>query len=145
MASGPGKNLGHPVFNQALTKMTVSLSKPKLHKSMELTAYCKALLKRGSLPTKVQRVMRLTAILMITATLHVSANSFSQNVTISSRKITLENAFKLIEEQTSFSFLWNENVLDKSHTISIEVKDAPLAQVLDICLRGLPLSYKIKN
>ncbi|HWK03553.1 MAG TPA: TonB-dependent receptor [Puia sp.] len=97
------------------------------------------------MPTKVMLIMRLTAILMITATLHVSANSFSQNVTISSRKITLEKAFKLIEDQTHFSFLWDENVLDKSHTISIQVTNAPLPEALDLCLKGLPLSYKIRD
>jgi TonB-linked SusC/RagA family outer membrane protein len=87
--------------------------------------------------------MRITAILIIAASLHVSANGYSQSVTLSARKITIERAFKVIEKQTDFSFLWNEGALDRSRTISIDVKDAPLSKVLDICLRGLPLSYRI--
>ncbi|HLZ85602.1 MAG TPA: SusC/RagA family TonB-linked outer membrane protein, partial [Puia sp.] len=89
--------------------------------------------------------MRITAIFILGVSLHVSANSFSQSITISAKKITIEKAFRLIEQQTDFSFLWNESVLDKSRVISIDVKDAPLSTVLDICLQGMPLSYRIMN
>ncbi|HEY4060480.1 MAG TPA: TonB-dependent receptor [Puia sp.] len=89
--------------------------------------------------------MKLTAILLLTATLHVSAKSYSQEVTLSARNITLEKAFKLIEDQTGFSFLWNESLFDRSHTIDIDVKGVPLARALDICLKGMSLSYKIKD
>ena len=110
---------------------------------MKLPLHCKAIDEKGLLLTKLLLVMRLTAILLIGVSLHVSANSFSQSVTISAKKITIEKAFKLIEEQTDFSFLWNESALDKSRTVSIEVKDASIDKVLDICLQGLHLSYKI--
>ncbi|WP_158267070.1 SusC/RagA family TonB-linked outer membrane protein [Chitinophaga niastensis] len=89
--------------------------------------------------------MRLTPILILIASLHVSAKSYSQEITISSKNITLEKVFKLIEEQTGFSILWNEKLLDKSHTVSINVKGASLTRVLDICFQGLPLSYRIKD
>jgi TonB-linked SusC/RagA family outer membrane protein len=95
--------------------------------------------------TKLLLVMRITAIFILGVSLHVSANSFSQSITISAKKITIEKAFRLIEQQTDFSFLWNESVLDKSRVISIDVKDAPLPTVLDICLRGMSLSYRIMD
>ena len=95
--------------------------------------------------TKLLLVMRITAIFILGVSLHVSANSFSQSITISAKKITIEKAFRLIEQQTDFSFLWNESVLDKSRVISLDVKDAPLSTVLDICLRGMPLSYRIMD
>ena len=44
--------------------------------------------------------MRITAIFILGVSLHVSANSFSQSITISAKKITIEKAFRLIEEQT---------------------------------------------
>ena len=112
---------------------------------MERTLYVQAFTKKGLVVTKLLFIMRLTSILMLTATLQVSARSFSQNITISSRKITLENVFKQIKEQTGISFLWNENELDKDRTINIDVHDASLQTVLDICLRGLPLFYKIRD
>lgn len=113
---------------------------------MKRTLNCKAIPGRGLLLTKLLLVMRITAIFILGVSLHVSAKSFSQsNITISAKKITIEKAFRLIEQQTDFSFLWNENVLDKSRTISIDVRDAPISTVLDICLRGLPLSYRIMD
>jgi TonB-linked SusC/RagA family outer membrane protein len=112
---------------------------------MKCTLHCKAIPGRGLLLTKLLLVMRITAIFILGVSLHVSANSFSQSITISAKKITIEKAFRLIEQQTDFSFLWNESVLDKSRVISIDVKDAPLSTVLDICLRGLSLSYRIMD
>ena len=112
---------------------------------MKCTLHCKAVPGRGLLLTKLLLVMRITAIFILGVSLHVSANSFSQSVTISAKKITIEKVFRLIEQQTDFSFLWNESVLDKSRVISIDVKDAPLPTVLDICLRGMPLSYRIMD
>src|SRR5580693_9192116 len=114
-------------------------------KSMKCTLHCKAVPGSGLLLTKLLLVMRITAIFILGVSLHVSANSFSQSITISAKKITIERAFRLIEDQTDFSFLWNESLLDKSRTVSIDVKDAPLSRVLDICLQGLPLSYRIKD
>jgi len=110
---------------------------------MKLLPHCNAKYEKGVLLTKLLLVMRITAVLIIGVSLHVSANSYSQSVTLSARRITLEKAFRIIEKQTDFSFLWNESLLDKGHTVSIDVKDAPLSKVLDICLRGLPLTYRI--
>ena len=112
---------------------------------MKCTLQRKAVPGRGLLLTKLLLVMRITAIFILGVSLHVSANSFSQSITISAKKITIEKAFRLIEQQTDFSFLWNESVLDKSHVISIDVKDAPLSAVLDICLRDMSLSYRIMD
>ncbi len=112
---------------------------------MKCTLHRKAIPGRGLSLTKLLLVMRITAIFMLGASLHVSANSFSQSITISAKKITIEKAFRLIEQQTDFSFLWNESVLDKSRVISLDVKDASLSTVLDICLRGMPLSYRIMD
>src|ERR1700743_1565021 len=103
-------------------------------KSMKCTLYCKAVPGGGLLLTKLLLVMRITAIFILGVSLHVSANSFSQSITISSKKITIEKAFRLIEQQTDFSFLWNESVLDKSRVVSIDVRDASLPTVWDICL-----------
>src|SRR5882672_9002503 len=117
--------------------------KTQPYKSMKLLLHCKATYGRGSMLTKLLLVMRITAFLIVGVSLHVSANTYSQSVTLSARNITIERAFKVIEKQTDYSFLWNESVLDRSRTISIDVKDAPLSRVLEICLRGLPLSYRI--
>src|ERR1700749_3773084 len=114
-------------------------------KSMKGTLHGKATPVGGGLLTKLLLIMRISAILILGLSLHVSANGFSQSITISAKKITIEKAFRLIEQQTDYSFLWNESVLDKSRIVSIDVRDASLPTVLDICLRGMPLSYRIMD
>ena len=112
---------------------------------MQLLVHGKAPVQRGFLSAKHMLIMKLTAFFFLVASLHVSAKSYSQEVTISSKNITLERAFKLIEDQTGFSFLWNENLFDRSRTISIDIQHASLTRALEACFKGLPLSYKIKN
>jgi len=112
---------------------------------MEMLLHGQVLPLRRLVPPKLFRIMRSTAILLLTTALHVSAKGYSQNITLSYRHITLEKAFRLIEKQTDYSFLWNQTVLDKMPPVDIEVRDAPLTRVLDSCLKGLPLTYKIKD
>src|ERR1700748_433491 len=114
-------------------------------KSMKCTLHCKAIPGRGLLLTKLLLVMRITAIFILGISLHVSANSFSQSITISAKKITIEKAFRLIEQQTDFSFLCNESVFDKSHVISHDVKNVTVFTGLDISVRDMPLSYRIMD
>jgi TonB-linked SusC/RagA family outer membrane protein len=91
------------------------------------------------------RIMRLSALFILAASLHVSARTFSQTVTIASKRLTLEGVFREIEAQTGYSVLWNENLFDKTYRVEVDVKDAPLTRVLDLCLRGLPLTYRISD
>ena len=112
---------------------------------MELLVHDKVFVKGRFVPAKLLIIMRLTAFFMLIGSLHVSATGFSQSLTIASKSISLEKVFGLIEARTNFSFLWNENEMDKSHLISIDVKNATLAGTLDECLKGLPLTYKIRN
>lgn len=93
--------------------------------------------------TKLLPIMRMTAIFILAASLHVSARSFSQRVTLSSKRVTLEGVFRQIESQTGFSVLWNENLFDKNYKLDVNLKDASIADVLNTCLKGLPLTYKI--
>lgn len=95
--------------------------------------------------TKLLLIMRMTAFLLLAASLHLSARSFSQTVTISSKGLTLERAFREIESQTGYSVLWNEDLFDKRYKVEVNVKNARIEQVLDVCLRGLSLTYRIEN
>lgn len=124
---------------------------------MELTAFCKnlpygeemyaeKLENRGRMSLKkLLLIMRITAILLLAAVLNTSAKTFSQKITISAKDVSIEKAFSLLKQQTGYSFLWNDQLLSKSHRISLDVKQGTLAQALDQCLKDLPLTYQIKN
>jgi len=90
-------------------------------------------------------VMKLTAILLLSACLQVSATGFSQNVTLSEKSVSLQKVFKQIHKQTGYQFFYEDEMLNKAGRINITVKDAPLEKVLAICFKDLPLSYSIVN
>jgi len=89
-------------------------------------------------------MMKLTVILL-TACLQVSANGFSQNITLSEKNISLQKVFKQIHKQTGYQFFYQDEMLDKAGRINIRVKDTPLEKVLAICFKDLPFTYSIAN
>ncbi|HVI45124.1 MAG TPA: SusC/RagA family TonB-linked outer membrane protein [Chitinophaga sp.] len=89
--------------------------------------------------------MKLTAVLLLAGALHVCAAGYSQGVTIVARNVPLEKIFREIESQTGCSFLWNESAIDKSVSVSVEIREATLSGALDQCLKGLPLTYRIRD
>src|SRR5258708_5527206 len=112
---------------------------------MKLPAYCKIPQLKGLLHTKIFLVMRLTAILLLAATLHVSAKTFSQKINISEKNISLKNVFYLIRQQTGYSFLWDQQSLEAVKPLNIDCRNATLSQTLDQCLAGLPITYSIRE
>jgi len=112
---------------------------------MQMSLLCQRSRKRRLGWIKLLLLMKSIAIFTLATALHVSASGFSQTITIASRQITLGKVFKLVEEQTHYAFLWNKRQLDESRVIRIDVKQAPLDQVMKLCLEGLPLTYRISN
>jgi len=97
------------------------------------------------LPSKLLFIMNLCAILLLTTALQVSASAFSQNVTISEKKIRLERVFRLISKQTGYEFIVNEKLLDKTAPVSLDVKNASVEEVLNRCLKDQQLAFVIRN
>jgi TonB-dependent starch-binding outer membrane protein SusC len=93
--------------------------------------------------TKTLRIMKLAAILLFAAAMHVSAEGLTQDkITLSLKNAPLEKAFDAIEAQSGFVFIYkDETVRDKK--ISIQVTNVSLADALTECLKGQALSYRI--
>ena len=96
-------------------------------------------------PPKIVLYMRVTAILLLAASLQVSAAGFTQKVTISQKNATIEAIFGLIQQQTGYSFMFNSHMLEKAKAVTIEVKNASVEDVLDQCFRDQPLTYVIND
>jgi TonB-dependent starch-binding outer membrane protein SusC len=95
--------------------------------------------------TKTWRIMRLTALILFVACLHVSARTYSQIVTLTERNASLQDIFKAIHQQTGYQFFYEDTLLDKAGKISIIVKNAPVDEVLAECLKDLPITFSIVN
>ncbi len=87
----------------------------------------------------------LTAVLLVTACLQVSAKGYSQKVTLSENDVSLKKVFKEIRRQTGFLFFYSDELLQQARRVSVHLRDAPLKEVLDSCFRGQPLEYEITS
>jgi TonB-linked SusC/RagA family outer membrane protein len=99
----------------------------------------------GFVRHKLFMVMKLTAILMFIGIMQLSAAGFSQNVSISRRNADLETIFKDIKSQTGYTFFYTEKINTTGQSIDVKLKNVPLSDALDYCLKGLRLNYTIVN
>jgi TonB-linked SusC/RagA family outer membrane protein len=88
-------------------------------------------------------VMKLTAILLLIGTMHLSAASYSQSVSVSRKNTTLETVFKDIKQQTGYLFFYSGKVNLKKQTLNVELKNVPLEDALKACLADQNLTYNI--
>ncbi|HEY8895403.1 MAG TPA: carboxypeptidase-like regulatory domain-containing protein, partial [Niastella sp.] len=93
------------------------------------------------LPAKMLLIMKLTAFLLLVISLHVSAGSIAQKITIIKKNATLEQIFEMIRQQGGYDFLFSSQVLAKAHRVDIEARNATVKEVLDLCFKDQPLMY----
>lgn len=89
--------------------------------------------------------MKLTALILIAAMMQVSAVTFAQKITLSGRNMPLEKVFDQISSQTGYDVLFTRKALAGMKTVSIEVKNAVLDEVLALIFTGQPLKYSIED
>jgi TonB-linked SusC/RagA family outer membrane protein len=94
---------------------------------------------------KMLLIMRLTPVLLLAASLHVSAKGSSQNISVSGKKLSLERVFSVIEHQTRFSFVYKYNDIQETLPVDVHLRNVTVQQALDACLKGQHLSYTIEN
>ncbi len=88
-------------------------------------------------------VMKLTAFFLLVTLLQVNAEGYSQNISISVKKSSIEKVFQEIEKQSDYRFFYNEKLLKNARKISIDIKNGSIKNVLDVCFQGQPFSYVI--
>lgn len=93
--------------------------------------------------TQTLRIMRITALLLLIASLQVSAKGFTQNVTLQLKNVSLETLFSHIKEQTGYSFLIDQKVMRKTKRVDVNISNAPLKELLDACILTQGLHYKM--
>jgi hypothetical protein len=90
-------------------------------------------------------VMNYLTIFLLATCLQLSAGAYSQKVTLSGENISLKYVFSEIKKQTGYTFVYREVLLQRAGKVNINVRNASIQQVLDICFRNQPLSYSIIN
>ena len=91
--------------------------------------------------------MRVTVLLLLMSVLQSMAGAYSQtakyDISVTGGK--LESVFKMIEQKGEFTFLYSIEDVDHISAIDINVKQADLREVLDICLAKTKLTYEING
>ena len=92
---------------------------------------------------------RFLFVFVFVATLHVSAALHSQNkmVTLHLERVSLEEVIQSLKLQTDYGFFYNIDSKDikKMTSISLDVKNMALEDVLSQILKGTNLTYTIVN
>lgn len=95
---------------------------------------------------QICRVLKVTIILLTASFLHAGANGCIQNkVTLNLRNASLEQVFSEIRKQTGYDFFYKEDLVRNAKKVSVQVKDALLTYVLDLCLQNQSLTYIISG
>ncbi len=66
-----------------------------------------------------------------------------QGITLMEKDVSLDVLLKKIEIQTDYSFWYESKVLKTARKVTINVHNAPIAKVLEICFTDQPLTYEI--
>jgi type II secretory pathway component GspD/PulD (secretin) len=96
-------------------------------------------------PEKLLLIMKLTTILLLVTALQVSANGLSQKVTIAKKNASLEEIFEILQQQTGYSFILDSHMMARAKNVDIQVKDAPVKDVLDLCFKDQSFTYVIQD
>lgn len=117
--------------------------KPKQNKCMNFYMT----FKRGVLSRIYANIflkVKLTIIILTTVILQVSASSYAQ-ITLSERGTSLEKVIQKIRKQIGYDFFYNAEMLKKASPVTITVNNASVEEVLNICFKGQPLTYRIEQ
>ena len=82
---------------------------------------------------------------MLVFFLLLSFSGFSQNLTLSLKNVSLENAFREIENRSAYRFVYTREMLTAALPVTLEVKEKPLPQVVRLLLEGQPLDYTLAD
>src|SRR5215831_2232889 len=90
-------------------------------------------------------MMKMIILLVCSFSLQsIANNGFAQErITLRLENSTFRKAFKAIEKQTSFRFVYNEEVLPPDQKVSISVQSEPVNDVMKQLLANTSLTYKI--
>ncbi|HKJ44135.1 MAG TPA: carboxypeptidase-like regulatory domain-containing protein, partial [Sunxiuqinia sp.] len=89
--------------------------------------------------------MRLTFFIILISLLKVSANAYSQQTKLSMDvdNVTLEDAFRVIEDNSNFVFFYNADQVKLDQKVSLRVENKSIEEILNELFQDKPIDYKV--
>ena len=89
------------------------------------------------------RMVVCTAVLMFFA---FTANAFGQvRCSLNVKDVSLKEAFQKISEMTNYQFVYSNNEIEAAGTVTVDMRDRELSEIVAACLRGTGLGFRIEN
>ena len=95
--------------------------------------------------SRTLRIMKCLVVILLAFCLHVSAKTYSQEITLSLTDARLETVFKEIQKQTNYKFVYTKEQLESTRKISIQVRNEALESVLRLCFQNQPITYTVEE
>jgi len=93
---------------------------------------------------KALLIMKLTSLLMLVATLQVSARVSGQGkVSLKLNQVEISKALHSIEGQGTYRFLYNSRLEAVSHKVNVDMANSAIGDVLSKLFAGTDLTYKM--
>ena len=90
--------------------------------------------------------MRISMILLLIGSLHLSASSFSQTrVSLNMKDATVQEVFSNLEKMTEYTFLYKLDLVGKCGKVNVEATNKDFSLLLEDLLKPLGLSFKIDD
>lgn len=102
-------------------------------------------MKKNNQPTKIWRIMRVSALLLLAGVLQVSAKSMAQRVSMCVRNTPLSAVFNNINRQTGYIVFYNYDALQNARPVTLDIKNATIQELLHVSLMGQNLEYAIED
>ena len=84
--------------------------------------------------SKILRIMKLTVMFLFVTFLSGSASGFAQETTIRVNNTSLKQIFKEIRQKMGYTFVFNEQIVNKEGKISLNITSDDIHEILDKCL-----------
>lgn len=114
---------------------------------MKLDVLCgipPGVLRAGKILDKKPLLLKLV-LLTITILLHTVGYAQAKTVTLTVKQAPLEKVLAAIRKQTAYRFIYAKEELSAARAVSLDIKQAEIGQVLDLCFHDQPLAYSIEE
>jgi TonB-dependent SusC/RagA subfamily outer membrane receptor len=120
------------------------MSNTKSNKNMKKKSDYLSLLSIRQLK-KILLIMRLSTFLLLTTLVHVSAKTFSQDakLTFSLNDVTVKEVFAEIEKNSTYKFLYRNEIVNVNQKVNIEANSETLEAVLNKLFDKNVIAYRI--
>jgi TonB-linked SusC/RagA family outer membrane protein len=95
--------------------------------------------------TQFSLAMKLTAVLIVIASLQISAKSFSQRITLSVKNSSLNEVLQEIRKQSGYKLIYNTDLVKRAQQVSMSVQDATLDETLKKAMTNQPFEFEIEG